>query len=108
MNIRLKAFVFTFCVIVVAALFAAVVSAQDARNCAPRDSVLARLAERYGEVRQSIGLGSGGVVIEILASPESGTWTILATVPDGISCLVASGHAFQVLPAAPPPEGEAL
>lgn len=67
------------------------------RNCAPRPMVLAGLADQYGEVRKSIGTGSDGVVIETFASAETGTWTITRTTPDGFTCLVASGYAFEAL-----------
>lgn len=79
------------------------VAAQTARNCGPRDLVVERLAERYGETRQSIGLGSNNAVVEVFASEESGSWTITVTAPGGPTCLVASGRSFEavadVLPA---------
>jgi hypothetical protein len=73
------------------------------RNCAPRDVVVARLAEKYGESRQSIGLGGQGTVMETFASAESGTWTITVTMPNGMTCLMASGQSYEAL-ADPSPE----
>lgn len=73
------------------------------RNCAPRDVVVARLAEKYGESRQSIGLGGQGMVMETFASAESGTWTITVTMPNGMTCLMASGQSYEAL-ADPLPE----
>lgn len=67
------------------------------RNCGPRDAVAARLAEGYGETRQSIGLGANNAVIEVWASDETGSWTITVTQPNGLACLVASGQAFERL-----------
>ena len=83
--------------------------AQQARNCAPRDLVLARLSASYGETRQSVGLGSNNVVVETFASSETGTWTITITMPTGLTCLVASGQAFETAAVAlpditPPPD----
>ena len=60
--------------------------------CAPRLLVIERLAEQYGETRQSMGLHANGGVLEVYASPGSGTWTIIITMPNGISCLVAAGE----------------
>ncbi len=77
-------------------------TAQNARNCAPRDAVVERLAEKYGESRQSMGLGANNAVVEIFASNESGTWTITVTSPSGMTCLVASGQAFEELAEALP------
>ncbi|QYX58699.1 hypothetical protein K1T73_16810 [Roseovarius sp. SCSIO 43702] len=65
------------------------------RNCAPRDVVVERLASKYGESRQSMGLGANNAVIEVFASQSSGTWTITATNVRGVTCLVASGQAFE-------------
>lgn len=65
------------------------------RNCAPRDAVTERLASAYGETRQSIGLGANNAVVETWASFETGTWTVTVTSPNGLTCLVASGQAFE-------------
>ncbi|MDU9005842.1 hypothetical protein [Sedimentitalea todarodis] len=81
------------------------VAAQQARNCAPRDAVVERLASNYGETRQSIGLGSQGAVVETFASDDTGSWTITVTMPNGMTCLVASGQSFEELAEVLPPEG---
>ena len=60
------------------------------QNCAARDAVIDRLADRYGESRQSIGLAPQGRLVEVFASSETGTWTITVTMPNGVTCLVAS------------------
>lgn len=80
--------------------------AQGSRNCAERARVIERLAEGYGETRQSIGLGANNSVIEVFASLETGTWTITVTAPSGITCLVASGQAFENLAEELRPAGE--
>lgn len=72
-------------------------AAQNNRNCAPRDAVIDRLAEGYGESRQSMGLGANNAVVEVFASSETGTWTITVTTPNGMTCLVASGQSFETL-----------
>jgi len=69
----------------------------QSRNCAPREVVVDRLADRFGETRQSIGLGANNAMVEVFASPTSGTWTITVTSARGITCLVASGQAFETL-----------
>ena len=70
---------------------------QGMRNCAPRQAVLDRLNEGYGETRQSVGLGANNQVVEFFAADDTGTWTITVTMPNGLTCLVASGQAFEVL-----------
>ena len=70
---------------------------QSSGNCAMRQHVIARLATAYGETRQSIGLGANNQVVEVFASLETGTWTITVTTPNGLTCLVASGQAYEPL-----------
>ena len=77
----------------------------ETQNCAPREVVLHRLSEGFGETRQSIGLGANNAVVEVFAS-DTGSWTIIVTFPDGPTCLVASGQAFETHAEAMPPKGE--
>lgn len=76
------------------------------RICASRDSVIARLAEKFGETQQSVALTANGKMIETYASLESGGWTIFVTTADGTSCLLASGQAFELSDGAPAPSGD--
>jgi len=92
-----------------AALFIVVadqVGAQSAPNCGPRDAVVERLASGYGETRQSIGIGANNAVVEMYASTETGSWTLLVTLPSGMSCLVAAGQSFERVVEALPAKGE--
>lgn len=76
-----------------------------AANCAPRETVVERLASKYGESRKSMGLGANNAVVEVFASEETGTWTITVTSAKGMTCLVASGQAFEELTEALPSDG---
>lgn len=80
--------------------------AQSTQNCAPRDRVVARLAESFGETRQSIGLAPNNGVVEVFASRETGSWTITVTMPTGVTCLVASGQSYEKFAAKQIPGGE--
>ena len=64
--------------------------------CGERDSIIAQLQKKYGETRRSVGLQQGRGVVEIYASAETGSWTILVTDTRGKSCLMAAGEAFQI------------
>ncbi|MEX0368235.1 MAG: hypothetical protein AB3N22_19390 [Ruegeria sp.] len=77
----------------------------EGRNCAPREAVLKRLAETYSETRRGIGLVQQGSVMEVFASDETGTWTITVTMPNGVTCLVASGQSYETLAEALPAQG---
>ncbi|NOD92741.1 hypothetical protein GS636_08090 [Ruegeria sp. HKCCD4884] len=73
------------------------------QNCAPREDVLTRLHETYGETRRGLGLARQGAVMELFASSESGSWTITVTLPNGVTCLVTSGQAYEEVADALPP-----
>lgn len=72
-------------------------------NCATRADVIKRLSEGYGETRKGIGIAGQGAVMELFASDETGSWTITVTLPDGTTCLVASGQSYENLAEALPP-----
>jgi hypothetical protein len=76
---------------------AALAGAAHAQTCAAHGVVMERLADGYGESRQSIGIGADNTVVEVYASLETGTWTITVTRPGGPTCLVASGYGFEHL-----------
>ena len=79
--------------------------AQSQRNCGLREAVIERLASSYGETRQSVGIGSNNAMVEVFASDETGSWTILVTMPTGLSCLMASGESFEEVAEVLPVDG---
>ncbi|WP_439121691.1 hypothetical protein [Marivita sp.] len=81
----------------IGALMASSTFTQAQQNCATRDLVIERLASAFGETRQTIGLGQNDTMVEVFASTDTGTWTITVTNAAGVTCLVASGQAFEVL-----------
>jgi len=89
--------------IAVLAVAAFATPALASENCALRPVVLEHLASKYSESIRSIGLMENGAVLEMFASTTSGTWTLLVTRPDGVTCLIASGVSFEGF--LPPPEG---
>ena len=78
---------------------------QTNRNCAPRDVVVERLAQKYGEARQSVGLGANNSMVETFSSSETGTWTITVTLANGTTCLVATGQNYEALAEVLPAKG---
>lgn len=71
--------------------------AQPRNNCAARSIVIERLASKFGETRKSVGLGANNGIVEMHASDSTGTWSITVTHPNGMTCLVAAGNAFETL-----------
>lgn len=68
--------------------------------CGPHDTVALLLKRNYSEMVQSVGLTSGGALLEIYVSP-AGTWTAVLTTPNGPSCLVEAGTHWRNGPKPP-------
>ena len=78
-----------------AALPALAQSSGQGPRCAPRAQVLDLVETRLSESRRAIGLTSAQTVMELYASDETGSWTLVVTLPSGLSCLVATGRGFE-------------
>ena len=72
--------------------------------CVPRPDIIKRLGYKYKETTIGLGIANNGGVLELLTTKTGNTWTILITMPNGISCMVASGEDWQNLP--PKDEGK--
>lgn len=85
--------------ILAAALFcgAAAPAAAHPLNCVPRELAADRL-DALGEARAAAGVTQNGNLAELWLDPETGTWTIFFSTPDGIACQVMSGAAWQEAP----------
>lgn len=79
--------------VIPAALFFSILAttAQAEVACAPREAMITRLTEKYGEVRAGIGTRGPESILEIYASPLTGSWSAVMTYADGRSCVVAVG-----------------
>ena len=71
--------------------------APRAPPCIERSRLIAQLHDVFGEQVIGRGLANGGFVFEILAG-QSGSWTLIATTPQGMSCFVAAGEAWEPVP----------
>jgi hypothetical protein len=86
------------------ALFGAAVAAplpaaaQVTQACGKRADIIKHLAGQYEERPIAIGLADNGSLVEILASTDGATWTLIFSLPNGVSCLVATGHDWQTAP----------
>lgn len=98
----------TFCAALCALAATGGTASAQSYNCAPRDDVVGRLSEQFGEARQSIGMTSGNRVVEMYASPDTGTWTITMTLPTGITCIIGAGQAWERLDEEATPAGQPI
>lgn len=60
--------------------------------CGEVDHLARLLDENYGETPVSNGLQANGQLLQIFASPDTGTWTAVTTTPQGMACIVATGR----------------
>ena len=63
--------------------------------CGKRGDVLKQLSVRHSEAPTAMGLSSTGNMVEVLTSRAGGSWTIITTTPNGMSCLVAAGENWE-------------
>lgn len=76
-----------------ATLLAAPASAQQA-VCGDRNEIISRLENGYEEANTGLGLSANGGVVELYTS-KKGTWTLMLTQPNGVSCLIAAGDNWE-------------
>ncbi len=63
-------------------------------RCGARGQVLSVLSDQLGQTRRAIGLAGTRTVMELFVA-DTGRWTITVTLPDGQTCLLANGDAFE-------------
>ena len=79
----------------VAVLWSVPVQAQQQQlPCANRADFLDHLSDNYKEAPVAMGLTANGGLLEVVASAD-GSWTIIVTMPNGMSCGVASGMSWE-------------
>jgi hypothetical protein len=63
--------------------------------CMPRAEIAELLGKRYSETRTALGLADNGGLLEVFTAGNGATWTIVMTSPQGRSCVVTAGEAWQ-------------
>ncbi len=101
--------ILAFATVISAVFFLAVPPALAQGYCMSRDVLVERLRDKFREVPSAAGLSLNGQMVELFSSPSGLTWTLAATTPSGISCLIASGEAWNPdvapVPVAPKSKG---
>lgn len=72
-------------------------AAAQTASCGSRAEILSHLAGRYAEQPVARGRTSDGSVVEILASHDGSSFTVIRTFPDGVSCLIAAGSDWATI-----------
>ncbi len=78
----------------VIALWSFPASAQQQPPCVKRADFLKHLEANFKEAPVAMGLTTGGGLLEVVVS-RNGSWTIIVTTPNGISCGVASVESWE-------------
>ena len=82
-----------------ASFFAVAPAFAQSAACSSRDEVLKQLSAEYSEAPIAMGIASNGGVVEFLSAPAGQSWTIILTLPNGLSCLIAAGESWESVPA---------
>jgi hypothetical protein len=77
-----------------AALFALTTPGIAATTCSDHESMVKILGKRYNEALSNYGVSGQKNLVEVFVS-KVGTFTILVTRTDGISCVVATGDNWE-------------
>jgi len=68
----------------------------QASPCADQDRVVEILTgQKFKERVVGMGLAAGGTKVAELYSNDKGDWTLVLTLPEGLSCMIASGTKWQ-------------
>ncbi|MHA1600404.1 MAG: hypothetical protein ACTSW2_06235 [Alphaproteobacteria bacterium] len=69
--------------------------AQASAPCTTRIRMVEQLGSRFAEAPIAMGLASNGGLVELFASTDGTTWTVVVTNPRGLSCILAAGELWQ-------------
>ena len=57
------------------------------------------LSSRYAEQPVALGIAATGGVLDVFASGDGSTWTMLLTMPDGSTTVIGEGKNWITVPA---------
>ena len=73
-------------------------------HCAGQATIAAHLELKYGERRIAMAVVNDSTLAEIYVS-ETGSWTLIYTMANGVSCLIISGRGWQMMAEVPKGRG---
>ena len=62
--------------------------------CLKRTDLAQALDGKYSEKQIAAGLDNGGKLLEVFASDDGATWTMIMTTAEGTSCVIAAGEKW--------------
>ena len=67
--------------------------------CAEHAEIVKQLGKHHAETPVALGLAANGGVVEVFPTRDGSTWTMVITMPNGVSCMMASGESWEAFPA---------
>ncbi|MGI9485418.1 MAG: hypothetical protein ACR2RF_05960 [Geminicoccaceae bacterium] len=86
--------------IATAALFSSTLTSlsQERQHCTQDGAaIVAHLEKEWGEVVIAMALNSRDHMVQWLANKETGTWSMVVTMPNDAGCLTAHGKYFDII-----------
>lgn len=71
--------------------------AEASMACGPHKKLTKALTGKYKEARKGLGLVASRRVMEVFVS-DTGSWTLVMTDLNGVSCIIAAGHSWEDAP----------
>lgn len=65
--------------------------------CPPREAVVKKLSEKFGETLKGQGMTKNGSITEFFVNEDNGSFTIIITQPDMKSCLLNAGSMWEFI-----------
>lgn len=81
---------------ILALIFLAVPATAEAA-CDLREAILKKMLLGYKELPSARGITANGSVIELLVSPDGETWAMMQSLPNGVSCMIATGESWEAV-----------
>ena len=67
--------------------------------CGQYEAIIDKLPSQFGEKAVASGTSRNGrTYVEFWASKDSGSWSVVTVMPNGVSCLTSAGQDFQAMP----------
>ncbi len=98
----MKAFLSTAIIAAILLIASPVAAQSDNQICVSHADWAKSLRMGWKERVIGSGMAADGIFVELFASPNGETWTILYTYPAGLTCAFASGVGWQNI--TPPPD----
>ena len=67
-------------------------------KCGDREKIIKVLRKDYKEAPLAMGLSQKSTEAFEIFTSEEGTWTVMMTMSNGKTCIMAAGHSWQNLP----------